>query len=271
MAILESHLPIIGSIDNLSFYRVRGSDKIVVRRKGGPSRKAVLHSKKFHLTRLNNSEFKGRALASSLIWQSLYPFHGIHDYGVASALHTPLTALQKLDSESAKGRRHLALSKKPMLLAGINLNRKHSLDDLIRTPLRYSISAETGTAVIEIPELIPGLNSILPYGHPFFRIVASFAFVPDVCYTDRGYSAAPGIGDRSVAYHQSPWLFADKAAPASEITLTLKRPGQSDRGIYMLSAGVRIGRQGHGEHPADVKYAGAAKVLSAVSCVAELT
>ena len=64
MAKLDGTIQFTGSLQNLSFYKMRGSDKIIVRKKGGPSRKQVKHSPNFENTRHNNSEFGGRALAA---------------------------------------------------------------------------------------------------------------------------------------------------------------------------------------------------------------
>jgi len=63
MATLNEGLEITGSIGNLSAYKIRGSDKIIVRRKGRPKRKQVLNAKKFERTRENMKEFLGVGMA----------------------------------------------------------------------------------------------------------------------------------------------------------------------------------------------------------------
>ncbi len=73
MAQLIGNIQVTGSLDNLSFYKMRGSDKIIVRKKGGPTRKQVKKSPKFENTRRNNMEFGGRSRAVGYIKNALWP------------------------------------------------------------------------------------------------------------------------------------------------------------------------------------------------------
>lgn len=57
MATLEGGIEFTGSVGMLSAYRMKGSDKIILRKKGGPKKKQVLTSQKFKRTRENMAEF----------------------------------------------------------------------------------------------------------------------------------------------------------------------------------------------------------------------
>ena len=50
MATLEGGIEFTGSVGMLSAYRIKGSDKIILRKKGGPKKKQVLTSQKFKRT-----------------------------------------------------------------------------------------------------------------------------------------------------------------------------------------------------------------------------
>jgi hypothetical protein len=57
MAILKNGLQFTGSVGNLSAYTRRGSDKVIIRTKGGASRDKIKKSPNFKRTRESNSDF----------------------------------------------------------------------------------------------------------------------------------------------------------------------------------------------------------------------
>lgn len=67
MAQITQGLAFTGSISNLSAYKMRGSDKIILRTKGGPSKNMIKKSPRFEITRRLNVEFGGRATATKWI------------------------------------------------------------------------------------------------------------------------------------------------------------------------------------------------------------
>ena len=70
MAILDSIFSVTGSLDNLSFYKVKGSDKIHVLRKGGVCKKRMKTDPSFAIPRLHQQEFDGSTMAGQLVAQS---------------------------------------------------------------------------------------------------------------------------------------------------------------------------------------------------------
>src|SRR5688572_15681242 len=125
MAQLDGVIQFTGSLQNLSAYKMRGSDKIILRKKGGPTRKQVKHSPKFENTRRNNKEFSGRAAAAGHIKRSLHPLLFLADYNIVGPLNALLRVIQKMDVTSGWGKRHIMLTKQPRLLEGFTLNRRY--------------------------------------------------------------------------------------------------------------------------------------------------
>ena len=97
MAIIKGPVQLEGSVGGMSFYTRRGSDKIIVRAKGGPSKQAIKNSPGFENLRLNQKEWIGcTAFASKL----RYAFGGLHrvaDYNLTPALNAFAKNLQKTD------------------------------------------------------------------------------------------------------------------------------------------------------------------------------
>ena len=100
MAKLLSALELSGTVSGLSFYRLTGSDRVIGRRKGGPSKTQVKNSPKMAVTRLRNTEFSGRAIAAGKIMQAIVPLKPIADYNLAGALNKLLFAVQEKDGGS---------------------------------------------------------------------------------------------------------------------------------------------------------------------------
>ena len=57
MAIVKGFMQITGSIQGVSFYTRRGSDKVIMRTKGGATKDQIAHSPKFEKMRMQQKEF----------------------------------------------------------------------------------------------------------------------------------------------------------------------------------------------------------------------
>ena len=95
----------VGSLDTLSFYRRADSDKTFVRRKGGPSKREIMHSPRLDNTRHNMAEFGGRSTAATYIANSLRHLAIVASGTVSNKLKETLTTIQRLDPGSREGER----------------------------------------------------------------------------------------------------------------------------------------------------------------------
>jgi hypothetical protein len=73
MAGQEPGFGFTGSLHNISAYKRRDMDTIIIGSKGGPSKKMIKSYSSFELTRKNNKEFGGRSTASKWIMRVLHP------------------------------------------------------------------------------------------------------------------------------------------------------------------------------------------------------
>lgn len=162
MALLDSEFSFTGPLGNLSAYRMRGTDKIVIRRKGGASKKQIKTSPTFVNTRRVNAEFGGRAFASKWIMHMLYHVKPLADYNIAGPLNAILKPTQDLDTTNKYGERSVLHSQKRHLLHGFSLTRKTTFESVLRAPLTYELSREMMSAEIHLPELIHGINFHTP-------------------------------------------------------------------------------------------------------------
>jgi hypothetical protein len=257
MATLEGSILFTGSLNNLSAYKMRGSDKIILRRKGGPTKKQVKHSPKFENTRRNNREFGGRAMAAASIKHSLYPFGFLADHNITAPLNALLRAIQKMDVTSGWGKRHVLLTKQPRLLEGFSLNRRYLLETIVRTPVICSLQNEQ--AILELPALLPNINFMAPGYYGFYRFIATAGWVPDIYYNEHGYRSkdkqkySPGI-------LMTEWLPVNAAAPAQTLTLPALPANKPADCSTLVALGIAFGQM-KGDTIVPEKYVGAAKVL----------
>ena len=262
MAKLAPGFGFTGSFGNLSAYKMRGHDQIILRGKGGPSKTKIATSPSFEITRYNNMEFAGRSMASRWIMRGMHPHKSLADYNIAGPLHSILKPIQVMDSKSQYGKRAVCLSKNPTLLEGFSLNRKTIFDSVIRSPVHAEISREALTATVSLPALSPGINFFASAYYPLFSISFSLAVVPDIFHHTNGYSADPGYKDFFCRNIRSEWFAVNRGCEAQRFDLKIDAVLPDDHFSLMLSVGLCYGELTTPASPKQVKYAGAAKILA---------
>jgi hypothetical protein len=260
MAILESAFPFTGSIGDLIAYRVRGSDKVIIRRKGGVSRDRIRHDPAYENTRKVNSEFSGRSAASKWIMRMMYPLKSVADYNVAGPLHALLRPVQTLDSKSALGMRHVSLSVQPDLLEGFSLNRRTTFESILRCPVICSLNREDRQSVVKIPALRPGINFHSPRLYPWFSIIAVLGVVPDVFHTPDGYAVHGGYDRFQPVSVDTGWLATVQETKGHELALSYSETPPDNNFSLLLTVGIRFGVAESNLRIGQVRYAGAARI-----------
>jgi hypothetical protein len=263
MAKLDSHIQFTGALGNLSAYAVRGSDRIVLRTKGGPSRQQIKTSPSFEHARRNGAEFGGRSTASKWIMKMARPLKALADHNIAAPLNALLQPIQLLDTENEWGKRHVRISRNRSLLQGFSFNRKSGLDSVLRTSISFSLERATRTAGINIPELQPQINFFVPGAHHLYSIVAGLGILPDLFYNDGRYEpSSPAYAEFGFTMASTPWHpVADHAAPAN-LELNTAADPPDDLFSLILSVGIRYGTMKNNSVIEQVRHAGSAKILA---------
>jgi hypothetical protein len=264
MALLESDFNFTGPVGNLSAYRMRGVDKIILRKKGGASKKRIQTDPGFERTRLNNSEFSGRAQGVHWMMRALRPLKPVIDHNICGKINKLMKHVQDRDDVSRFGKRTIFLSKHGAVLEGFSLNRRAVFEDYVRTTIRHAISRETLTAKIDLPELVPGLNFFLPQNHPFFSVRAVLSIVPDLYWTDRGYQPQPAVFPRTYPNTTTTqWLPVNQGMPATTLELKFDIVAPDNNYALVLSVGICFAYPNGGDMK-DVAHVGCGKVVAVV-------
>lgn len=283
MAKLNEGFTFTGSFGNLSVYKMKGVDKLIVRRKGGPSKEKIRNHAKFEMTRRKNAEFGGRATMTSWILRSLIYHKPMADYNMAGPLNSLMIPIQALDSVHGMGQRDIRLSTNPEILKGFSLTRKTSFDTIVRTTLNHGFAGQA--AWVTIPALTPGINFYAAPRHHWFRIVLSLGLVPDLYFHMNGNPVPydfdaftdPQARSSLLTYSYShpdykrffgnlegsttPWHPVKKGMPETTLDVMLDLMAPANDHTLLLTIGIQYGYQEEIDVICETPYAGAAKIL----------
>ena len=255
-----------GSMANVSMYKMHGSDKVVVRAKGGPSKDQIKTKPKFEEVRQNNSEWAGCTRMGSKIRRSFVVMNHLEDYPVTGALNALCKEIQKLDTGGTPGRRAIRLSQHNNMISGFSFSNKQVLESVLRVPMDTTLDRVTGEARIEIPEVDAEMYLYNFRNLPYYRIVANLSGACDLMIpAGKDSYEAPynGYCDRVKGVFISEWMPTLGVQPAKNILLKypLTENPIPNEVTLLLCMGIEFGKVGVANIPCGVKYAGTGKII----------
>jgi len=267
MAILKkSILQIEGTMGNVSMYRMHGTDKIVVRMKGGPSKEQIETLPQFEQLRQNNSEWTGCTLMGSMIRSSFKVMNRLEDYSVTGALNAICKEIQKLDTENKQGKRSIRLSQHKNMISGFHFSNKQVLESVLRVPFETSLDRQNVKAEIHIPEMNADMYLYNFRKLPYYRIVTCLCGISDLIISEDGKKYEypfPGYCDDKLGVYESAWFPTLGIQPPMNINLQcpLEEGPIPDEVTLLLCVGIEFGKPVAGNIITGVKYAGTGKIV----------
>jgi len=131
-----------GSIKGVSFYSVRGSYKVIMRKKGGTSKDKIATLPKFEGLRKQQKEWSGCAKFGSMTRNAFGGLNRLADYNLTPVLNDKGKNLMKLDTVTETGKRNLNLSTYRAALEGFNFNRNYPFNRVLRVAPRLELNRE---------------------------------------------------------------------------------------------------------------------------------
>jgi len=247
--------------DKFSVYRMKGSDKIVIRKKGGPTREQALKSKRYVRSRENTAEFTAVGTAVRAIRFALLPIKHLSDYNFTPTLTHICSEIKKEDKTGKRGQRSIFLSQHSYMLESFMLNKKHPFQSIVASPISCTFNRETKSAVIKLPRLTPDINLRLPWKHPLYRFSMSLGLVPDTVYEDGQYN--DHVEDRACTEFDTAWhvVTAPFKSQTVELQLDITR-AIKDSQTLVFAIGIEMGIPGPDGKTEEVKRAGSACILA---------
>jgi hypothetical protein len=242
MAIIRGPLQFTGTVGDMTAYRLKGSDKVILRQKAGPSLHRMKHHPAFENTRRNNEEWKPVVMAASQVRYAMQDIRHIKDYNSSGLLHKLCKVIQGMDTTGEKGKRQVLLSQGGAVLEGFSFNRSTPFEGLLRHPLYAAIDRVTGTATLELPDILPGVNFFNPSGQPLCRFTFMLGAASDIIFDEGLHSfrlAAATLPHAAVLKTDwRPWK-EQKEATTKQLQLNNWQPDTS--AALLLSAGIEFG------------------------------
>ncbi len=267
MGSLENNFNFTGRLNNLSAYKMRGHNKIVLRSRGGASKRQIKTAAGFEPTRQLNNEWTGVTKAAQNIRGRLHALKSVADYNTSGPLNALVKKIQKEDNKNPTGKRSLLFSKHPDMISHFSFTRDTLFESLIREPLTVEIDKPAGTAIITIPALRPLINFFPQIRYAYYRIVSVLGAVSDLLWDEQGskyYSLMPVVAGYKPVYGE--WV--PVGSTQSELTYmhtpSFNKEMVSADMVLILGAALQYGMPSPDGSIQPVPYAGAARILKAV-------
>ena len=266
MAIVKGFLQMTGSIKGVSFYTRRGSDKVIMRTKGGVTKEKIESAPQYEGLRKNQKEFGGSSKFASMTKFAFGGLHRLADYNLSSTLSGIGKNILKMDTESEFGQRSILLSHHKQVLEGFNFNRKYPFNTVLRVGITAVVDRQKLLATVTIPRINTDIDLVNIQRLPYFRIIAVIGTVADMYFnaTENAYVPAILQLHGANAVNNGPWYPSQTIVPEQTMTVQLSEAQQAlltDDITVLLSVAVEFGTVGFAGETVEVKYAGCGKVL----------
>ncbi|WP_243348590.1 hypothetical protein [Parabacteroides sp. FAFU027] len=266
MAKAENLFEIEGKIRNLSFYKMAGCDKTIVRTKGGPSKNKIKKHPNFEKVRKNNSEWSGCTKMSRLIFKGLHDVFAQADYPVIGTLNALCKKIQLMDTEHEQGFRGVYLSKYGEVLEGFSPNRRRIFGQILSVMPEYKVDREALSATLSLPPIDPAYHLVNEINMPYYRVMVNLAFIPDVYREAEGkdYTSTKEGWIGACRTFESEWLSTSAISERIECTLNtdfLEKDEVLSGYSLVLGMGIVFGKANAAGQIEKMKQTGTGRIL----------
>lgn len=266
MAIVKGPFQVTGSVGELSFYTRRGSDKVIMRTKGGASGDKIKRLPQYAGFRGQQKEWSGVTKCASGIRMAFGGLHRIADYNLTAPLNGLVNKMQKADTSAEKGKRPVLFSGFRQALDGFNFNRNYPFNSVCRVSVNHEIDRNNLQATVTVSRINTAIDLVNVQRLPYFRIVVALGTASDMLFNERlnDYTPAVPALHGASATTNSVWFAANTVVGEQLLTVAMTEKQKSyltDHVSVLLSIAVEFGTIGISGEPVEVKYAGSGKVL----------
>ncbi len=268
MARVKGIIQVTGSLKGVSIYTMRGSDELIMRTKGGPSKNTIKTRESCKPQRDNGKEWGGCTKAASSIRRALGNSTRLADYNLSGALNAICKKIQCTDETGEKGQRAIRLSLNRKYLTDFNFNKKNLFNQVIRINPSWEIDRQQVKATVNIPDFDPKQDLKQPNKLPLMRWVVTLGVATDVCLDEQSKTYYP-MNEQLLGYLKeihTDWNPAMRPLPAQTLEVKIEDISQylTDNDTLILSIGVEFGTIGLDGKGEAVKYSGCGKIVGSL-------
>lgn len=267
MAISKGILKMSGSFGTASCYFLPGSDKMIVRAKGGPTARRLKVGPEFETVRKHQKEWKACVMFSQSLKEAFGSVYNLADYNVSPVWNGLGKNIVKTDSEHVIGERNLLVSAYKSELQGFSLNKNFKLNALLGVLPVLELDPEKMYASAVFPAFNSSQDLLNVRKLPYFKLTICLGVISDILFVSgerfNFYKAENYLNGTSIG-SSTEWLSTnDKIA---ELKLEVQFPDkfvkmERTNMTYLLSMGIEFGNVGFGGKIESVKYAGAGRCM----------
>lgn len=175
MAKLTGPFELKGSLGNVSFIKTK--DGVIVRQKGGVSKKRIKTDPAFQRTRENISEFTHAVAAGTLFRRAFKPMiYNINGRGVSNRLTSVMMKVIQSDDVNRRGERSVD-SGDVTMLDQFEFNEDARLLNALRADFTSVVDRETGNIIVDIRAFTPEKHLSAPKGATHLRFSLGSAVI----------------------------------------------------------------------------------------------
>lgn len=271
MAIVKGSVLATGSIKGVSFYTRMGSDKVIMRTKGGPSKNKIAKGAEFEKMRKHQGEWGVCVQFARMVKNTLGDISKLSDFNLSPVWTGLGKNLMGLDKIAPVGERALRLSTYRQALANYELNRKYPFNTVLRISPVFSVDKEQLFASVTFPQINTAMSLNNYRGLPYFRLHVTLGCVSDRVFNPLNlfynYEPVSPELDGLFAAYTGPWLSANDLIQEHSVELQLSEEYvalDKKDATLLLNLGIEFGKVGFGGEISPVKYAGSGKILASI-------
>lgn len=267
MAISKGILKMSGAFGTASCYFLPGSDKMIVRAKGGPTARRMKVGPEFEKVRKHQKEWKACVLFSQHLKYAFGPVYDMADYNVSPVWNGLGKNIIKTDAEHVVGERSLLVSTCKQELEGFHLNKNYKLNALLGVLPVLELDPEKLYASARFPAFNSAKDILNVRNLPYFRITICLGIISDIIFVPDATRDIYSYVNEFCGFSQSSsteWLSTNDKFDAMKLEVQYEdRYVNAKRAdlTYLLSMGIEFGTVGFGGKIEAVKYAGAGRCV----------
>lgn len=181
---MEKGLKLSGRLSGWRVYKIKGVEKTIVARKGGPTADQIKNSPGYAKVRKFQQEFGAASVLSKMVRKSLpEPLLKKCESYVSGKLTARFRLLAD-GEECNTGKRPLSLSKKGYLLQGFEFNSGNPFDHVFNTKFLAKTGSIRGQLILHTHSYIPYETVTPPESADYYKIFAHMIMLSDYVYDE---------------------------------------------------------------------------------------
>ena len=235
-------------------YSIKGVDKTIIARKGGPSADQIKNAKSYEEVRNHQKEFGIASMLAKTLRNSLSSdMSEICETYVSGKLTAKFRNLAKLE-EGKTGTRPLVVSKHGHLLNGFEFNPERPYQSVFGAKYFVKNASQKGKVILHFPAFIPEKTFQYPEGATNFKITARLVSLSDYLFSETENCYYPSCEDdhgKFGSYESAmlPILKMPTEPITTHVSANGAKPLDENTGVFLIMA-IRFFKykEGHFEH-----------------------